>query len=129
MELPGSNGGFGLLENAQVGAEQGRLRALAGRTGGEGETREGLEKAAREFEAVFLNQLMKAMRQTVPENKLFNSQGATKFYRQMHDQEMARALATGRSGLGVADLIVQQLERSVARSEEAAAAPALPGEP
>ncbi len=68
-----------------------------------------LEKAAQEFEAVFLNTLLKAMRQTVPTNELFNGGGATKFYRQMHDAEVAKSLATGHAGMGIADMIVRQL--------------------
>jgi soluble lytic murein transglycosylase-like protein len=52
---------------------------------------------------------MKAMRQTVPQNDLFNGGGATKFYRQMHDAEMAKSLATSNGGLGIADMIVRQL--------------------
>ncbi len=71
--------------------------------------REGLVRAAREFEAVFLNQLMQAMRKTVPDNELFNSKGPTKLYRQMQDAEMAKAMASQHGGLGIADLIVQQL--------------------
>jgi len=51
------------------------------------------------------------MRQTVPENELFKSDGPTKFYRQMHDAEIARTLATGHSGMGIADMIVRQLSR------------------
>lgn len=70
---------------------------------------EGLVKAAREFETVFLNQLMQAMRKTVPDNDMFNSKGPTKIYQQMQDAEMAKALATSSGGLGIADLIVQQL--------------------
>ncbi len=69
----------------------------------------GLKKAAPEFESVFLNQLMRAMRATVPENKLFNSGGPTKFYQQMQDAEMAKALAADDGGMGIADLIVRQL--------------------
>ena len=118
MEIPGSGNAMGLAENARLGADRTRLLALAEGTAGSND-RAGLEKAAREFEAVFLNQLMQAMRRTVPENELFNSQGATKLYRQMHDQEIARAMATGRSGMGIADLIVQQFAGNV---EPAAAA-------
>lgn len=68
-----------------------------------------LEKAASQFEAVFLNTLLKAMRQTVPVNELFNGGGATKFYRQMHDAEIAKSLATSNGGMGIADMIVRQL--------------------
>jgi len=70
-----------------------------------------LEKSAKEFEGVFLNTLLKAMRQTVPSNELFNGDGATKFYQQMHDAEIAKTLATGHSGMGIADMIVRQLSR------------------
>ncbi len=70
-----------------------------------------LEKSAKEFEGVFLNTLLKAMRQTVPTSELFNGGGATKFYRQMHDAEIAKTLATGHSGMGIADMIVRQLSR------------------
>ncbi len=121
MEIPGSGNAMGLAENAQLGADRTRLRALADGAAGSND-RAGLEKAAQEFESVFLNQLMQAMRRTVPENELFNSQGATKLYRQMHDQEIAKALATGRSGMGIADLIVQQFAGNV----EPAAAPTAP---
>ncbi len=70
---------------------------------------EGLVKAARQFEAVFMNQLMKAMRKTVPEDKLFNSSGPVKFYQQMQDAELAKAMTTQNGGMGIANLIVQQL--------------------
>jgi Rod binding domain-containing protein len=70
-----------------------------------------LEKSAREFEGVFLNTLLKAMRQTVPTNELFNGGGPTKFYQQMQDAEFARAMADGNGGMGIADMIVRQLTR------------------
>ncbi len=85
--------------------------------------RQGLIKAAREFEAVFLNQLMKSMRKTVPESKLFNSGGPMKFYQQMQDAEMAKAMANQKGGFGIADLIVQQFVPQTA-DPKAASAPA-----
>lgn len=126
MEIPGGNKGFALAENAQLDAQASRLRTLGERPEGAAETPEGLRKAAKEFESVFLNQLMKAMRSTVPENKLFNSQGATKFYQQMYDQEIAKSLAGNGGGMGVADLIVRQFERNVAGGEAEAAPEAAP---
>jgi soluble lytic murein transglycosylase-like protein len=84
-------------------------KASAADTPEAAEQRAALEQAATQFEAVFLNTLMKAMRQTVPQNDLFNGGGATKFYRQMHDAEMAKSLATSNGGLGIADMIVRQL--------------------
>jgi soluble lytic murein transglycosylase-like protein len=107
----------GLLQGARARAEQARVAALAA-----GADTVGLEKTAREFEGVFLNQLLNAMRSTVPENELFNGSGATKFYRQMHDAELARGLAGGHNGLGISQLIVDQFADAVAR-EDATAGP------
>ncbi len=100
-----------LLGGAQASAGQARLRQLAGSLEKNGETPEGLAKAAKEFEAVFLNQLMKSMRATVPESELFNGGGSTKFYQQMHDAELANALASHNGGMGITELIVRQLSR------------------
>ena len=89
-----------------------RLVTIAGERAGQVRLdRTALENSAKEFEGVFLNTLLKAMRRTVPENELFNGGGATKFYRQMHDAEVAKTLATGHSGMGIADMIVRQLSR------------------
>ncbi|PID80579.1 hypothetical protein CSB20_06830 [bacterium DOLZORAL124_64_63] len=80
----------------------------------------GLKAAAEQFEGVFLNTMLKAMRATVPDNELFNSSGPTKFYQQMLDSEMATAMATGPSRVGVADLIVRQFQATVDGDAEGA---------
>lgn len=113
---------------AEGQAERIGLDRKARQTEGTPEERAGLEKAAKEFEAVFLNTLMKAMRKTVPENEIFNGGGSTKFYQQMHDAEMAKALATANGGLGIADMIVRQLDRTEGQGEPTMGPPAsLPG--
>ncbi len=99
-----------VMSSAVDAGEQSRIRRLSDNVDAPQETREGLEKAAKEFEGVFLNTLMKAMRKTVPENEMLNSTGPTKFYQQMYDAEMSKALATGKSGIGIADMIVRQFE-------------------
>ncbi|MFC3095093.1 flagellar assembly peptidoglycan hydrolase FlgJ [Alteromonas sediminis] len=72
---------------------------------------EALEKAAQEFEAIFVRMMLKSMRQAqealADENNPMNSQHV-KFYRDMHDQQIASDLAAG-EGMGLAKLIVQQL--------------------
>ena len=115
MEISGLNPNIMTAESAVGQAQATRLEALAEGMGKEGETPAGLVKAAKEFEGVFLNQLLKAMRATVPENELFNSQGPSKFYQQMHDAEMAKALANGDTGMGIANLIIQQFEPAHSR--------------
>ncbi|MCW8091808.1 flagellar assembly peptidoglycan hydrolase FlgJ [Alteromonas sp. ASW11-130] len=70
-----------------------------------------LEEAAQQFEAIFVQMMFKSMRKAqeaiADENSPFNSQ-QVKFYQEMHDQQLAADLSAG-GGLGLADLIVQQL--------------------
>lgn len=128
MEIPGLNPNIAAAETANGQAQAARLQSLSRGVRENGESREGLEKAAKEFEGVFLNQLMKAMRATIPENELFNSAGPTKYYQQMYDAEMSKALAERDTGMGIARLIVQQLETSVAAGATAPGADAGAGE-
>jgi flagellar protein FlgJ len=70
-----------------------------------------LQQAAEKFEAIFVRMMLKSMRQAsdvlADENSPMNSE-YMKFYRDMHDQQIANDLASSR-GMGLADLIVQQL--------------------
>lgn len=72
---------------------------------------EALQKAAEQFEAIFVRMMLKSMRQAsdvlADENSPMNSE-YMKFYRDMHDQQIANDLASDR-GMGLAELIVQQL--------------------
>ena len=91
MELPGNGQANGVLERAQAAGEQARLRTLEQKPAAH--TRDDLARTAREFEGVFMDILMRAMRSTVPQNDLMGSGGATQIYRQMHDSEIARSLS------------------------------------
>ena len=71
---------------------------------------EGLRQAARQFEALFVNMMLKSMRDASPEKGLFENV-QSKFYTQMLDQQMAQNFAE--KGIGLADLIVQQLTQSI----------------
>jgi peptidoglycan hydrolase FlgJ len=66
-------------------------------------------KAAQGFETMFLNYMMKVMRQTVPKNEMDLENPATEIYRGMLDSEYAeKAVRAG--GVGLADQIVAYLE-------------------
>ena len=67
-----------------------------------------LEKVARQFEAVFLQMMLKQMRQASMGDPIFNSNGL-EFYRDMHDQQLAMHLSD-QGSIGIADLIVRQLQ-------------------
>lgn len=71
---------------------------------------EALETAAKQFEAIFMQMLLKSMRkaeEVLESDSPFNSQ-STKFYRDMHDQQMSLELSSNGS-LGLSELIVRQL--------------------
>lgn len=69
-----------------------------------------LQSAAKQFEAIFMQMLMKSMRSAqdvLESDSPFNSE-STKFYRDMHDQQMSLELSSNGS-LGLSELIVRQL--------------------
>lgn len=68
---------------------------------------EAIKEVAKQFESVFLNMVMKNMRQAkLADGILDNHQ--SQFYQDMYDQQMAVHLA-GKPGIGFADLIAKQL--------------------
>lgn len=69
---------------------------------------EQLRKAAEQFEAIFLQQMFKEMRNTVPDDGLLSRKNADDIYSQMQDAEAAKVLAE-RGGVGLAELMMKQL--------------------
>ncbi|MBA2779515.1 flagellar assembly peptidoglycan hydrolase FlgJ [Billgrantia kenyensis] len=74
----------------------------------------GLRGAAQQFEALFLQMMLKSMRDTIPSGGLLDSQQG-EFYQSMLDQQWAQTMA-GR-GIGLADHLVAQLETQLGISE------------
>ena len=69
-----------------------------------------LPEVARQFEAYFIQQMLKEMRATLPGDELFaNGQGD--FYQDMLDRQLSVNFST-KNSLGLADLLVQQLTAS-----------------
>ena len=83
-----------------------------------------LEKVATQFEALFMQMMLKSMRESVPQDGMFDSE-ATRTYMGMLDQQLATSLA-GRNGLGLADMLVKQLRGTGAVGAPGAAATASP---
>jgi flagellar protein FlgJ len=78
-----------------------------------------MRETARQFETLFAKMMLKSMREASAGDELFDSQ-ESQMYRGMFDDQMAFEVTKGR-GLGVADLMVQQLMRTqVAQQAEAA---------
>lgn len=76
-----------------------------------------LEAAAQQFESVFLNMMLKSMRDATPQDGIFDSE-QTRMFTGMLDQQLAQSMAS--RGVGLADIMVKQLSHS--RSAEVPAA-------
>lgn len=79
-----------------------------------------LKNAAQQFEAVFMNMLLKSMRETTSQDGMFDSE-QTRMYTSMLDQQLAQNMAS--RGVGLADVMVRQLTLA-----QTAAAQAVAGE-
>jgi flagellar protein FlgJ len=67
-------------------------------------------KAAKEMEALFVVQLLKAMRKTVPESGLLTGGRGEEIMRSIQDESLAQAVAA-RGGLGLAETLERTLDR------------------
>ncbi|MBI5889469.1 MAG: flagellar assembly peptidoglycan hydrolase FlgJ [Nitrosomonadales bacterium] len=71
-----------------------------------------LKLAAQQFETVFLNMMLKSMREATPQDGIFDSE-QTRMFTGMLDQQLAQSMATSR-GVGLAEVMVKQLSRTQA---------------
>ncbi|HKT76345.1 MAG TPA: rod-binding protein [Sphingobium sp.] len=78
-----------------------------------------LEKVARQFEAIFLRQMIGTMRQSGGGEGIFDS-SATEQFRDMSDARTADSMAE-KGALGIAEMLLRQYE---SRTPAASAAPA-----
>jgi len=67
-----------------------------------------LKAVAQQFESLFLDMMMKSMREANLGSGLFDS-NETEFYQEMWDKQIAMQLAKGK-GFGIADLVLRQLQ-------------------
>ncbi len=72
---------------------------------------EATREAAKQFEALFLQQVLKSMRDASPKNSMFDSE-ESRMYQSMLDQQMSLQLATRGGGMGLARVIERQLSAS-----------------
>lgn len=70
-----------------------------------------VRQVSEDFVSVFMNQVMKAMRATVPENPAMHGDNGEKFFQEMLDTEQSKFLAKG-SGYGLTDLVYQSMMAS-----------------
>ena len=76
-----------------------------------GDSEDDLRVVAQQFEAIFIQQMLKTMRDASLSEGLFDN-NASDFYVDMLDKQMSLNLSTGK-GIGLADIIVQQLSNTL----------------
>lgn len=81
---------------------------------------EGARAAAQQFEALFLNMMLKSMRDATPKEDLFDDSN-TKLYTGMMDSQLAQSLSKGK-GIGLADMMLRQMRRQGVIPQDGAAA-------
>ena len=87
------------------------LAALKGKAGRAGEGDAALRAAAQQFEAMFLQEMMRTMRQATIKSDLLES-NAMETYEGMFDKEVAMQMSK-RGGMGMADMMVKQMKKHV----------------
>jgi len=96
------------MSNIQAADVYTDFNALAGlKMEAKKESPEALKAVAKQFEALFLNNILKSMRAGKLADGLLDSQQSDS-YNEMYDQQLAVHLS-GNPGIGLADLIVKQL--------------------
>lgn len=93
------------LQNANVYTDLQGLEAL--RRSAEGNSPETLRFVAKQFEALFLQMMLKSARDASMDDGLLDSE-QTEIYQDLHDKQLAIELSEGK-GLGIADMLARQL--------------------
>lgn len=86
-----------------------KLKHAAGR-----DPQEGLKAAASQFEAIFIQTMLKSMRDALPESGLMSS-NQSKFYDSLMDQQWSQTLA--QRGIGIAEQLTVQLSSPLKDSD------------
>ncbi|PBP55663.1 flagellar assembly peptidoglycan hydrolase FlgJ [Pseudomonas syringae] len=89
------------------------VNRLASLKHGDKDSVENQKKVAREFESLFVSQMLKAMRSAnevlAKDNPL--TRPATRQYQDMYDQQLAVTLSTRGNGIGLQDVLMRQLSK------------------
>lgn len=75
-----------------------------------------LEKAAKEFEGMFMDIVMKSMRQSVPTEEGYGNSEKVQFFQTMLDEQYSK-ISTEKHGIGLAQAIIRQLTPRIEAEE------------
>ena len=71
-----------------------------------------LKEACRQFEAIFIRQMLKEMRKTIPKGGLLPESNERAFFTSMFDEKIAEEISQ-QGRMGLADLLFRQLKPQV----------------
>ncbi|NPV53851.1 MAG: flagellar biosynthesis protein FlgJ [Firmicutes bacterium] len=83
------------------------IRAIQARRGRDDKDDKKLREACQEFEAIFLEYILKEMRATVPKDGLFGGGRPEEFFTSLLDEKLAEEMAKGR-GMGLGEVLYRQ---------------------
>jgi murein DD-endopeptidase MepM/ murein hydrolase activator NlpD len=103
------------LLTSPSGRLENKLAAIQGASGIKGKA--DLKKVSEEFEAIFLAQLLKVMRETIEDSGLLEGGFGKSIYTELFDQEVSLELAR-RGTLGISKLLYQSLSNNTPDADE-----------
>lgn len=71
---------------------------------------EKLMETCKEFEAIFINMMLKEMRKTVPDGGLIEKSTGTKIFEDMYYEEVAKNISDKDDGIGLAKMLYEQFK-------------------
>lgn len=95
-------------------AEASQLGQLQKQTGSNDEKK--LRQASKDFEAIFVNQMLEAMDKTVDrENSIMSGGSSEQYFRSMLNEEISKSMTNrvGGSGFGLAEAIYRQMSKQL----------------
>jgi len=76
-----------------------------------------LKRSCREFEAIFLQSMLKSMRKAIPDSGFFEKNTAQEIYQDMLDAEISKEMSKHQS-IGLADQMYRQMEKYLNSAEK-----------
>jgi len=79
--------------------------------------RQRLREACKQFEALFIEYMLKTMRRSIPKAGLFKRENAEKIYTSLFDQKVAERIAESK-GIGISDILYKELSKMLTERTE-----------
>lgn len=102
--------------------QQGQQRAQALSSGvlagqGAGKHQAEVTKAATQFEAMLVQEMLKSMWSTVPQNGIISGSREEEMFRDMFNEGLANQISEGK-GLGVKDVVIREITRAEKKASQ-----------